>query len=299
MPSRNTDYHGNEVCPYEDELIICNQLECLPDDLSQDQNGFTIDRDRLEVYKFKDIQETFMRLDVSNQRARPASQAIQQTPYHRSLLLSGCGDGPSAMPEGPNCLRVALRPQPGTFVPSFRSKELDFCAQDIPSNVIYEDLDSPIIKYATPMKLVEKITSTVDNQLIEEFMLTFRCFMTTEQLAWMLGARLVSCAICASEGSKRQQCMVRTFVLLRHWITCYWELDFCAPRGGGASGNNGDGSPSKCAQILLSAIGECTGSAVMSTSDICMLKKLTRLLRAETLQVSKYFLFRMTSPQRP
>jgi len=82
------------------------------------------------------------------------------------------------------------------------------------------------IMAATPSRLIGQITSPnlLDYDLLSDFFLTFRAFMTTGDLVTQLIARL-QWAVNRSDDIGRI-IRVRTFVALRHWILNYFVDDF-------------------------------------------------------------------------
>jgi len=79
---------------------------------------------------------------------------------------------------------------------------------------------------ATPPRLVAEITSPsfVDYDLLSDFFLTFRTFLTTSDLLAMLIARLRWAL--AKNDEVGMVVRVRTFVALRHWILNYFMDDY-------------------------------------------------------------------------
>jgi hypothetical protein len=82
------------------------------------------------------------------------------------------------------------------------------------------------IRAATPARLVAEITSPtfVDYDLLSDFFLTFRSFMDTTDLLYMLIARLKWAL--SREDETGTVVRVRTFVALRHWILNYFLDDY-------------------------------------------------------------------------
>jgi hypothetical protein len=82
------------------------------------------------------------------------------------------------------------------------------------------------IRAATPARLVAEITSTtfVDYDLLSDFFLTFRSFLDTTDLLYMLVARLKWAL--ARHDENGTVVRVRTFVAMRHWILNYFLDDF-------------------------------------------------------------------------
>ncbi|KAG4085764.1 ras GEF [Neocallimastix lanati (nom. inval.)] len=80
------------------------------------------------------------------------------------------------------------------------------------------------IKAATPKKLVERLTdySSYDNQFLQAFMLTFRCFMTTNELLDLVMAQYTKKV---KEGNNNNQSPLyfRIVNTLKFWIDNYWD----------------------------------------------------------------------------
>lgn len=82
------------------------------------------------------------------------------------------------------------------------------------------------IKAATPARLVAEITSPtfVDYDLLSDFFLTFRSFLDTTDLLYLLVARLKWALSRNDETGTVVR--VRTFVAIRHWILNYFLDDY-------------------------------------------------------------------------
>ncbi|TVY51422.1 Guanine nucleotide exchange factor LTE1 [Lachnellula cervina] len=82
------------------------------------------------------------------------------------------------------------------------------------------------IRAATPARLVAEITSPtfVDYDLLSDFFLTFRSFLETTDLLYMLIARLKWALGRSDETGTVVR--VRTFVAIRHWILNYFLDDY-------------------------------------------------------------------------
>jgi hypothetical protein len=82
------------------------------------------------------------------------------------------------------------------------------------------------IRAATPARIVAEITSPtfVDYDLLSDFFLTFRSFLDTADLLYMLIARLKWAL--AREDETGTVVRVRTFVAIRHWILNYFADDY-------------------------------------------------------------------------
>jgi hypothetical protein len=82
------------------------------------------------------------------------------------------------------------------------------------------------IRAATPARLVAEITSPtfVDYDLLSDFFLTFRSFLETTDLLYMLIARLKWAL--SRDDETGTVVRVRTFVAIRHWILNYFLDDY-------------------------------------------------------------------------
>ena len=91
--------------------------------------------------------------------------------------------------------------------------------------VRYADGTAEIVA-ATPTRLIVEITSVkfLDYDLLSDFFLTYRAFLSPSDLARYLVARL-RWAVSQTDESGRVV-RVRTFVALRHWILNYFTQDF-------------------------------------------------------------------------
>lgn len=79
---------------------------------------------------------------------------------------------------------------------------------------------------ATPARLIAQITSPdfLDYELLADFFLTFRCFMTCQDVLEYLFARMRWAFGDGNDAGRIAR--VRTFVALRHWILNYFLDDF-------------------------------------------------------------------------
>lgn len=79
---------------------------------------------------------------------------------------------------------------------------------------------------ATPARIIAQITSPhfLDYELLADFFLTFRCFMTCQDVLEYLFARLRWAFGDGNDAGRIAR--VRTFVALRHWILNYFLDDF-------------------------------------------------------------------------
>lgn len=86
------------------------------------------------------------------------------------------------------------------------------------------------ISAATPARIVAQISSEsfMDYELVSDFFLTFRAYLSTADLLALLMARL-EWAISRPQDDGRI-IRIRTFAALRHWILNYFEDDFVLDR---------------------------------------------------------------------
>ncbi|GAB7352283.1 hypothetical protein MBLNU459_g2742t2 [Dothideomycetes sp. NU459] len=96
---------------------------------------------------------------------------------------------------------------------------------DDPLQVTYQPTNKEIAA-ATPVRLVSEITSAnfLDYDLLSDFFLTYRSFLSPADLARYLVARL-RWAVSQNDDAG-QVVRVRTFVAMRHWILNYFLDDF-------------------------------------------------------------------------
>lgn len=159
--------------------------------------------------------------------------------------------------------RLSLRPS-SEALKEGATDSVQFDLPDTSENIAYDD--SGGIVYATGSKLIEKLTSTLDNALIDDFLLTYRCFMSPDRFAGLVLARLAD-SFSRNDGASRQT-RVRTFVVIRHWVRCYWDVDF---EGG------------RLASILTKGIDEVwKGAKQLLAGDKQLLLKLRHLINQES-----------------
>ncbi|KAL7749367.1 Guanine nucleotide exchange factor lte1 [Sorochytrium milnesiophthora] len=81
---------------------------------------------------------------------------------------------------------------------------------------------------ATPTKLIEVLTTTVDYTFLSDFLLVYRSFMSPVQFAKLLILRFRWAM--AGESDRHMLARMRTFIVLRNWITDYYASDFISCR---------------------------------------------------------------------
>ncbi|KAL9554204.1 hypothetical protein MBANPS3_002911 [Mucor bainieri] len=103
----------------------------------------------------------------------------------------------------------------------------DLLAKDTSSFIHYGKSDATITS-ATVEKLIEKLTREMDNEFMMDFFLTFRQFLTPIKLCKLLILRFRWALL--QEDDERRLIRIRTFVVIRHWLTHYWTYDFTTSR---------------------------------------------------------------------
>ncbi|KAN0090356.1 hypothetical protein V8E51_018935 [Hyaloscypha variabilis] len=131
---------------------------------------------------------------------------------------------PSSPFESPPLRSPGLARQRVAIVPEMFDALTFKPACDHPSVVRYSM--SGGIRAATPARLVAEITSPtfVDYDLLSDFFLTFRSFLETTDLLYMLIARLKWAL--SRDDETGTVVRVRTFVAIRHWILNYFLDDY-------------------------------------------------------------------------
>ncbi|KAH8820003.1 hypothetical protein F5884DRAFT_658671 [Xylogone sp. PMI_703] len=149
--------------------------------------------------------------------SRRHSDASPQ-PHIASMPSQGTFD-PAAVPSPPTIMK-----QQRPILPEIYDALTFKPACDHPSVVRYSMNGS--IKAATPARIVAEITSPtfVDYDLLSDFFLTYRSFLSPDDLLHMLIARLRWALGRSDEVGTVVR--VRTFVAIRHWILNYFLDDF-------------------------------------------------------------------------
>ena len=129
-----------------------------------------------------------------------------------------------------NLISSPAAPNPGTRAPAEAAIFDDLIQmQDDPSVVRYSRRTGDIVA-ATPARIVAQISSAsfMDYELVSDFFLTFRAYLSTNEVLDLLLARL-RWAINRLEDDGRI-IRIRTFAALRHWILNYFMDDFVVNR---------------------------------------------------------------------
>ncbi|KAI7868947.1 hypothetical protein BDF14DRAFT_1789654 [Spinellus fusiger] len=85
-----------------------------------------------------------------------------------------------------------------------------------------------VIEAASVEKLVEKLTSTLDYTYMTDFFLTYRTFIHPTQLCKLLILRFRWAL--QDDDEDRRVVRIRTFVVMRHWLSNYFVHDFISCR---------------------------------------------------------------------
>ncbi|KAG0165787.1 hypothetical protein DFQ30_007997 [Apophysomyces sp. BC1015] len=107
----------------------------------------------------------------------------------------------------------------------------DLLEKDSPRFIHYSKRDSSAgctMSSATVEKLVEKLTREMDSEFLLDFFLTFRLFLTPIKLCKLLILRFRWALM--EDNDARRLVRIRTFVVIRHWLTHYWSHDFMTSR---------------------------------------------------------------------
>ena len=144
-----------------------------------------------------------------------------KSPIIRAKSLSGVTRSSAALPS-PSIRSMSAPVEPSLF-------DALLPLMDDPSVVRYSQRTGEITA-ATPARIVAQISSEnfMDYELVSDFFLTFRSYLTTGTLLALLLARL-HWAINRLQPDGRI-IRIRTFAALRHWILNYFMDDFVVDR---------------------------------------------------------------------
>lgn len=177
---------------------------------------------RSSVYTRTSVADDFANSLLTPQRAgthsflstRPRSDAYSPVPPQYSSTM----DRPPLPTSGPSSSRVSQLP--------IGPRLYDAITLNPDDSTVVRFSSTGDILAATPSRLVTHITSPsfLDYELLSDFFLTFRAFLSTKDLVAYLIARL-RWAVDRQDDFGRIV-RVRTFVALRHWILNYFVDDF-------------------------------------------------------------------------
>ncbi|CEH16780.1 Ras1 guanine nucleotide exchange factor [Ceraceosorus bombacis] len=91
----------------------------------------------------------------------------------------------------------------------------------------------PFLIAGTSTRIVSELTSEIDGRLLTDFFLTFRSFMTASELLSLLIMRFkwaMAQVVGPSDEAQRRIVRVRTYVVLKHWLSNFFEADFLPDR---------------------------------------------------------------------
>lgn len=177
---------------------------------------------RSSIYTRTSVAEDFANSLLTPQRAgthsflssRPRSDAYSPIPHRYRATM----DRPPMPTSAPSSSRVSHMP--------IGPRLYDALTANPDNDAIVRFSASGEILAATPSRLIAHITSPsfLDYELLSDFFLTFRAFLTTRDLVAYLISRL-RWAVDRQDDFGRIV-RVRTFVALRHWILNYFVDDF-------------------------------------------------------------------------
>ncbi|KAI9027469.1 hypothetical protein CLU79DRAFT_739344 [Phycomyces nitens] len=107
---------------------------------------------------------------------------------------------------------------------SKKEKEIDDAVSQLQS---LENIPQ-VIEAASVEKLVEKLTNTLDYTYMTDFFLTYRTFIHPTQLCKLLILRFRWAL--QDDDEDRRVVRIRTFVVIRHWLSNYFVHDFIPSR---------------------------------------------------------------------
>ncbi|KAI8145314.1 ras guanine nucleotide exchange factor domain-containing protein [Fennellomyces sp. T-0311] len=104
----------------------------------------------------------------------------------------------------------------------------DLLEQNSDRFINYSKRESSQLNSATVEKLVEKLTKEMDSEYMMDFFLTYRQFLSQIRLCKLLILRFRWALM--EDSDERRLVRIRTFVVIRHWLTHYWAHDFVPSR---------------------------------------------------------------------
>jgi GDP/GTP exchange factor required for growth at low temperature len=90
-----------------------------------------------------------------------------------------------------------------------------------------------ILLAASTSCLVAELTSRIDTQLLTDFFYTYRAYLTSEELLRLLILRLrwaMATPNGAKDEARRKIVRVRTYVVIKYWLSNFFEIDFVPNR---------------------------------------------------------------------
>jgi hypothetical protein len=141
--------------------------------------------------------------------------------------------GPSSTPQPDGkrrSTRVADAPNRNTARPRSASRTSKVPP---PPSTVFPPPDRAFLIAATPTLMVAELTSEIDNRLLADFFYTYRTFITPSALLQLLTLRFrwaMTERVEPREEARRRIVRVRTYVVLKHWLLHFFEVDFLPDR---------------------------------------------------------------------
>ena len=152
--------------------------------------------------------------------SRRHSHSSEQPRYVRIAPPSGVPNSPAVVPSS------GLHQTKEPITPAI----YDALASNLDDSAIVRYSSTGDITAATPARIIAQITSktTVDYELVSDFFLTYRSYLSSHDLLGYLLARF-HWAINGFDDDRRV-IRVRVFAAIRHWILNYFVYDFVIDR---------------------------------------------------------------------
>lgn len=173
---------------------------------------------RSSVYS-KRVNSALFTLPISTSDVVLSRRHSQTSPQPHFFRITSLG------PAEPEIPLHTLRPEPKVVDPKIFD-DLSFPPKRDDQAVVRYAAHTGSIVAATTPRLVAEITSSkfLDYDLLSDFFLTFRSFVSTHELLMLIIARLRWSL--SREDEVGMVVRVRTFVALRHWILNYFMDDY-------------------------------------------------------------------------
>ena len=221
---------GDRLRTTEDALPSVRENQPSPSPLgtrpfnSEDDLLRNTDRVRTSAQKSRMLSMSFENsASLLSVKAHASGSLLPDRPSFIESMFSGAVDGA----ERSNRLPVTENPSVYKLKEPIGPSIFDVLLEDVndPSVVRFTP-GSKIVSAATPERIVAEISSEsfMDYELVSDFFLTFRSYLSTSDLLSLLLARL-QWAINRLQDDGRI-IRIRTFAAIRHWILNYFVDDF-------------------------------------------------------------------------
>jgi hypothetical protein len=209
-------------------------------DLTEDILNMRIPHYRLGTPRFSERGTAYLHNSVYTSTSDLRSSVFSRADYDKlfpappGLEQGALRRGSSPYLHPAHATTVSLSPSRTPPTPTAASPATDI------SPAVYDKVearinDATLVRYspttgriiaATPARLIAQISSPLflDYELLADFFLTFRNFLTCSQLLEYMLARMKWALVNDSDAGRIVR--VRTFVALRHWILNYFADDF-------------------------------------------------------------------------